>query len=217
MRLLSDAFPRGALETTVHDAAPIALALKNPGVFYSICLAVFILAALLWWLSPLFQKSPSARKGLRTDLSLFYTGSVVAFGIIGAIIQFQSNIQRDQQQQRLALSSENAKRFDGAIKQLQKQSDLSELGAIYTLGELSRQDGFYGPSIAMLSANLRHAVQVSNKVIDSPVVAGSLHILSERDWESRNSEPFPLYFSIPEFERPAFFRTSHVGKQLPIQ
>jgi hypothetical protein len=136
------------METAVHDAAPIVLALTYPGTFYSICLALFVAAAFLWWLLPSLQKRPSARKGLRTDLSLFYTGSVVAFGIIGTMIQFQSNIQRDQQQQRLALSSENAKRFDGAVKQLQKISDISALSAIYTLAELTKQDGFYWPSIA---------------------------------------------------------------------
>jgi len=182
------------LENVLHDPAPIAWALKHPGVFYSTCLAVFFLAALLWWLLPLLQRRPSARKGLRTDLTLFYTGSVVAAGIIGAIIQFQANVERDQQQQRFTLSSENAKRFDSAVGQLQKHSDLVELGAVNALGELSKQDGFYWSSIAMLSAYLRHAVRASDG-INSAVVAGAFYILSVRNWESRNSEPFPLDFS----------------------
>jgi len=183
------------METAVHDAAPIVLALTYPGTFYSICLALFVIAALLWWLLPSLQKRPSAQKGLRTELSLFYTGSVVAFGIIGTMIQFQSNIQRDQQQQRLALSSENAKRFDGAVKQIQKQSDISALGGIYTLGELTKQDGFYWPAVALLNAYLRHAAQAPGGDVNRAEIANSLHVLSERNWEYRKGEPFPLDFS----------------------
>jgi len=119
------------------------------------------------------------------------------------MIQYQSNIQRDQQQQRLALSAENAKRFDGAVKQLQKNSDISALGAIYSLGELTKQDGFYWPSVTQLTAYLGHvareknssAIETDKDRSNRTEIQHLLHVLSERDkdhWKYRFSEPFPL-------------------------
>jgi len=178
------------------ELGPIALALKHPWIFYSRGLALFFVAAVAWWQLTNRLKSHSARKALRTDLSLFYTGAVVALGIIGAVVQFQSNIERDQRQQRLALSSENAKRFDIVVAQLQKASDSARLGALYSLAELSRQDGFYWPSIVQLTAYLRHVAQGSTT--NPAEMHHLLYLLSERDeghWEYRFSEPFPLDLS----------------------
>jgi uncharacterized protein YjbI with pentapeptide repeats len=111
------------------------------------------------------------------------------------MIQFQSNIQRDQQTQRHALSSENAKRFDSAVKQLREKSDFAALGAIFTLGELSKQDGFYWPSVALINAYLRQETQVPHADSNRAVIVSSLNMLSQRDWRYRDGEPSPLDFS----------------------
>jgi uncharacterized protein YjbI with pentapeptide repeats len=193
------------MQETLVSSGPVALVLKHPGLFYSACFVVLAVAALVWWILPRLQKLPAEKSGLRRDLSLFYTGSVIAAGVIGAIIQFQANIERDQQQQaitlsqfqqqqKLTLSAENAKRFDGAVKRLQGQSDLQALGAIYTLRELSTQEGFYWPSTTMLNAYLRSAL-VALDDVNSAAIVGALYILSTRDWEARNADPFPLDFS----------------------
>ena len=187
------------METISRGPAPIALALEHPWPFYSLCISVFLVAAFLWWWLPTREKHVSAKKALRTDLSLFFTGSVVAAGILGAIIQFQSNVDREHQQQRLSLSSENAKRYDGAVTRLGKTSQFSRLAAVYTLGELSKQDGFYWPSIAILSAHLKQALRETESV-NNVEVHSILNILSKRTWDARNGDPFPLDFSFTDWE-----------------
>jgi uncharacterized protein YjbI with pentapeptide repeats len=199
-------------DTDVHAWAPVILALQHPGYFYPIGLCLFVVAAILWWWLPEYKsqqkfptdddKARTARTALRSDLTLFYSGSVIVLGIVGAIVQFQANIERDQRQQRLTLASDNGKLFANAVEQLQKASDLAQLGAIYNLSELMKQEGFYWPSVIQLNEFLRQAVQAANGNVNRAEIHNSLYVLSERDnrgdGESmmlRDAEPFPLNFS----------------------
>jgi uncharacterized protein YjbI with pentapeptide repeats len=197
-------------DTDVHAWSPVILALQHPGYFYPIGLGFFVVAAILWWWLPEYasrqkfptdvEKAQTARTALRSDLTLFYSGSVIVLGIIGAIVQFQANIERDQRQQRLTLASDNGKLFANAVKQLQEKSDLSQLGAIYNLSELMKQEGFYWPSVTQLNEFLRQAVQTAKGEVNRAEIVNSIYVLSERDNRGgnpmllRDAEPFPLNF-----------------------
>jgi uncharacterized protein YjbI with pentapeptide repeats len=197
-------------EADVHAWSPVVLALEHPQYFYPILLLAFCLAAGLWWFLPHFFAGRSfprdskhrqeAESSLRKDISLFYTGSVVVFGVLGAVIQFQANIERDHQQQMAALSAENAKRFDQAVTNLESNSPLANLGAISALTGLMRQNGFYWTSVAELNEFLRQAVSVVPKdaTINRVAILNAFLALSTRDegiWNNRFHEPFPLDFS----------------------
>jgi hypothetical protein len=195
-------------DTNVHAWTPIILALEHPEYFYPVFLVVFLIAAGIWWWWPYYQatryfptaaeKRQAAESALRKDLTLFYTGSVVVFGIIGAVIQFQANLERDHRQQRASLSAENAKRFDGAVTQLQSGLPLSTLGGIFALSELMTQEGFYWQTVAEIQEYVRRAIQNAKGNINTAEIHNALRTLSERDagfWVNRFSEPFPLDFS----------------------
>jgi uncharacterized protein YjbI with pentapeptide repeats len=193
-------------ETNIHAWGPIIFALENPQYFYPILLLIFLIAAGIWWWWPSHkaknyfptdvEKRQTAEASLRKDLSLFYTGSVVAFGIIGALIQFQANIERDHHQQQVTLSAENAKRFDEAVTQLQNKP-LSILGAISTFSELTKQDGFYWAAVSEVQEYLREAIHQGGD-INRTEIHNAFRVLSERgtgNLQNRLSEPFPLDFS----------------------
>jgi uncharacterized protein YjbI with pentapeptide repeats len=198
--------------TDIHAWAPVILALQYPGIFYPVLIGLFFAAAGLWWWlhSPFIgnRRHPRARiraqaveDRFRKDLSLFFAGSVVVFGIIGTLIQFQANLEREHQQRRAALSAENTKLFDGAVQHLQSKSPISQLGAIFTFSQLIKQEGFYWTTVSELSAFLRDSLinrDTSKQDINRSEIHNAFYVLSERDrvsWTGRQSEPFPLDFS----------------------
>ena len=168
------------------------------------------------------EKKLAVETPLRKDISIFFGGSVVAFGLIAALIQFQANLERearqqratraqmqanterDQRQQRATLASENIKLFDKAVGLLNSKSMTPQLGGIYAFSELIKQEGFYWPAVAQLTAFLRQKLlPVGAKVGPDTIrnrfeIFSALHVLSERDkvsWEGRTMEPIPLDLS----------------------
>jgi uncharacterized protein YjbI with pentapeptide repeats len=209
-------------ENNIHAWGPITFALENPHYFYPILLITFLIAAGIWWWWPYYrsrsdfsknsEKRGAAEASLRKDLSLFYTGSVIALGIVGAVIQFQANIERDHRQQRNTLSAENAKRFDAAVAQLQN-TPLSILGAISSLSELAKQDGFYWSAVSEVHEYLREAIQKGSN-INRAEIHNAFLVLSERDistWRNRLKEPFPLDFSALDLGNLKFSRLKLEG------
>jgi uncharacterized protein YjbI with pentapeptide repeats len=192
-------------EIEIHSWSPVVWALQHPQYFYPGLGIIFLLAAITWWCVPYFlsrrsfpdnpSKRQAAETSLRTALTLFYTGSVVALGIIGAVIQFQANLERDFRQQQLALSAENAKRFDNAVERLRSTSaPLQNLSALSAFSNLIKQDGFYWPTVAEVLEYFRLIVQQGGDV-NRPEISNALWILSTREWSKQSTEPFPLDFS----------------------
>jgi uncharacterized protein YjbI with pentapeptide repeats len=167
------------------------------------------MAALVWWVLPRWAAkkyhdgttaSKETEVAARTNLTLVYGGAVVVFGIIGAVIQFQSNLERDHLQRRSALSAQNSRRYDAAIAQLEKNTALTKLAGIASLAELTKQEGFYWHAVASLHTFLRRELDKERpkEGINRAEVTNALLALSERDvgvWNNRFSEPFPLDFS----------------------
>jgi hypothetical protein len=187
-------------ETQVHAWSPVIWALQSPQYFYPILGGLFVIAALIWWCAPYFLarrafQRQAAEASLRTALTLFYTGSVVALGIVGAVIQFQANLERDFNQQQHTLSADNAKRFNEAVTHLKSAgSPLETLSAVTTFSDLINQNGFYWPTVAEVLVFLRLAVQQGGDV-NRPEIANALQLLSSRDWNKQGTEPFPLDLS----------------------
>jgi len=203
--------------TLQADLGPISFALKYSAIFYGLLFFAIVVIAAIWWLLPIWYGRRSSPKNLkrrrdaetqlRSNLSIFFSGGVIALGIIGVIIQFQANIERDHRQQRLTLSAENVKRFNESVTQLEK-TPLAALGAISTLSELAKQDGFYWAAISEVHEFLRQAI-LKGGDINRAEIRNAFRVLSERDldtWRNRSTEPSPLDFTTLDLGRLKFSR-----------
>jgi uncharacterized protein YjbI with pentapeptide repeats len=190
----------------VREWSPVLLALEYPQYFYPILILGFSVAAVAWWLVPQYSarrwyptdpaNRQAAESSFRRDLSLFYTGSVVVLGILGAVIQFVATLDRNHQQEVDTLSATNSTSFSQAITNLQLDSPLAVLSAISALSALAHQDGFYWGSTVELNELLREAIP--KRDVNSLEIHNALYVLSQRDagiWTNRLNEPFPLDFS----------------------
>jgi hypothetical protein len=108
----------------VREWSPILIALEYPQYFYPILIGTFLLAAVAWWFFPHYSasktypnkpaKREAAESTFRNDLSIFYGGAVVVFGVIGGVIQFGAGIVRDHEQAVSTLAATNVKNFNQA-------------------------------------------------------------------------------------------------------
>jgi uncharacterized protein YjbI with pentapeptide repeats len=221
----------------IHAWSPVVLALHYPRTFYIALLLFFLIAAFAWWFLPHYvitrlipedlTHRQATESSVRKDLSLFYAGSVVVFGVIGAIIQFQANVERDYQQRDASLSVQNGELFEKAVTRLDSASALSTLSAISSLTELMRQKGYYWASVSEISEFLRKSIS-QHADLNALDKLNAIRALSTRDagaWSNRFTEPFPLDFSgldLTDFRfsqlwlwGSTFRSTNLTGSQLP--
>lgn len=197
---------------TLDGLGPVSWALLHPTLFYLGLAVVMLAVAALWWLLPpwvagaryfgtISKRDAAAESEFRRNLTLFLSGGAVALGIIGAIVQFQANIEKDQRQQRAALAAQNTKRFNEVIKQLAEKSPpvAETLAAVLNLSVLMGQDDFYWPATIQLNAFVRERANTKDRDINRVDVKSAILAISERNWTMQKSEPFPLDFRGTDF------------------